>query len=139
MDNKDKFIDYSHEANITESHFLRMVYFSLSCFFMILGIIGVFLPVVPTTPFVLVSAYLYARSSKRFYNWLMNHKLMGPPLRRWKETGTIAKSTKVYAICVLTVSMGITIFFIIPIDAVKIGMGVVWAGVTLYLLRIPSS
>ena len=139
MENKDKFIDYSHEANIAESHFLRLLYFSLSCFFLILGVIGIFLPVVPTTPFILVAAFFYAKSSTRFYNWLMNHKLMGPPLRRWKETGTIAKSTKFYAISLLTISMGITIFLIIPLNTIKIVMGVIWFGVTIYLLRIPSS
>jgi len=61
----------------------RWVYFGLGWLFFGLGIVGVFLPLVPTTPFMLLTLGCFARSSRRFHDWLFHHRWFGPPLQRW--------------------------------------------------------
>lgn len=69
--------------------------------FLILGIIGAFLPVLPTTPFLLLAAWLYSKSSPRLHNWIINHKVFGPPLRNWQERGVIGMRAKIIATVML--------------------------------------
>ncbi len=63
-----------------------------------LGIAGVVLPLLPTTPFVLLAAYCFARSSPRMYDWLMTHKLFGPLIRNWEQHRAIAPRAKLLAV-----------------------------------------
>ena len=132
-------IDYSHEVKLIRSKPMRYLLIALSCFFLALGILGVLLPGLPTTPFVLLSAYLYAKSSARFYNWLMNQKHMGPPLRNWKETGSIPLKVKVFAILVLTATLGPTIIFLVPILAIKVGLAIIGILVAIFIATRPNS
>lgn len=62
---------------------------SLGC-----GIAGAVLPLVPTTPFVLLAAFCFARGSRRLHDWLMDHRWFGPPLQRWGHDRTISRRTK---------------------------------------------
>ncbi len=63
-----------------------------------LGIAGVVLPLLPTTPFVLLAAYCFARSSPRMHDWLMTHKLFGPLIRNWEQHRAIAPRAKLLAV-----------------------------------------
>lgn len=71
-----------------------------------LGLLGAFLPILPTTPFVLVAAYFFARSSERLYTWLLNHKRLGPRLRHWQTHRSLSKNEKVWALILVYSSMG---------------------------------
>lgn len=139
MSEEKKFIDYSHEVKLLESKTLRIVLIALSCIFLALGIIGIFLPVLPTTPFVLLSAACFARSSPRFYNWLMNNPQMGPALRRWKERRMISRKHKAIAITVIILTMTPTVLFVIPILAVKIAVALIGIGVIAFLLSVKTA
>ncbi|MDO4462848.1 MAG: YbaN family protein, partial [Bacteroidia bacterium] len=70
---------------------------------LVLGVIGMFLPVLPTTPFLLLSSYLFMKSSNRLYNWLMNHRILGPYIQDFMLHKTIPLHTKVVAITMLWV------------------------------------
>ncbi|WP_261870340.1 YbaN family protein [Psychrobacter sp. JCM 18901] len=72
----------------------------VGCFF-ILGIIGILLPVMPTAPFILLAAGCWARSSRRFHFWLINHKYFGKFVRDWEENHAVP----LYAKCLATVMM----------------------------------
>lgn len=71
----------------------------------VLGGIGVFLPVIPTTPFLLVSAWAFTKSSPRFRNWLENHRLLGPYIQDWHEYHAIPLKAKMLAVAMISVSM----------------------------------
>ena len=66
-----------------------------------LGIIGIFLPLLPTTPFLLLTAALYFRGSPRLYQWLLNHKCLGPYIRNFRENRAIPLRAKVVSIALM--------------------------------------
>ena len=88
------------------------IYIFLGLLFLVLGFIGLLLPVIPTTPFILVSVWFFARSSKKLENWLVNHKIFGKSIRDWKEKGAISKKAKISAIPLILFSFSTTIYFI---------------------------
>jgi len=69
-----------------------------------LGVVGIALPVLPTTPFLLVAAWAFARSSPRFRDWLLGHRTLGPYVNDWNEHGAIPTRAKVLAIAVMSAS-----------------------------------
>lgn len=70
-----------------------------------LGIVGIFLPILPTTPFLLLAAALFLRSSKRLYDWLMNHPHLGPYIRNFMEHKSIPLRVKVIAVTMVWVTL----------------------------------
>lgn len=77
---------------------MRVAYFLTGWLFVALGFIGVFLPVLPTTPFLILAAGCFARSSPRLEKWLLDHPRFGPPLRLWRERGAIPRVAKYLAL-----------------------------------------
>lgn len=75
-------------------HGKRWLYISLGCVSLLLAVIGIPLPLLPTTPFLLLSAYCFARGSERLHHWLLHHPHLGPPIRRWQEHGAISREAK---------------------------------------------
>ncbi|MDR0510079.1 MAG: YbaN family protein [Rikenellaceae bacterium] len=96
-----------------------------------LGILGVFLPVLPTTPFLLLSATLFMRSSKRLYHWLLNHKVFGQYIRSFMENRSIPLKVKVISIAVMWASMFSTVFFVIN--------GKLWLQLLLFAIAIGAT
>lgn len=85
-----------------------------------LGVIGIVLPLLPTTPFVLLAAACFAKSSPRFYQYLYNHKLFGPMIKQWQEQRCISSKNKTIALVSMTCFGGASVVFFIKIWWVKI-------------------
>jgi len=90
---------------------MRAVYFSLGWLFFALGAIGVLLPVMPTTPFMLLALWAFARSSDRFHNWLYNHRFFGPPLQQWNQHRVIPLPAKIMSVSFMSISFVFMLFF----------------------------
>jgi hypothetical protein len=73
------------------------------------GLIGILLPLLPTTPFILLSAYCFSRSSSRLHNWLLNHRWFGPPIRQWQENRTVSRNHKTKALFLIIASFTLTL------------------------------
>ena len=86
-----------------------------------LGAIGVVVPGLPTTPFMLLALWAFSKSSKRFHDWLYSHPLFGPPLQNWERHGVISLRTKVFALLAMVAAL---VYMI------------VWAGVSTWLLLL---
>ncbi|MBX8605813.1 YbaN family protein [Pseudomonas cichorii] len=99
-----------------------------------LGVIGIFLPVLPTTPFLLLAAACFARSSPRFYNWLVNHKRLGPWIRDYLAGNGIPLKGKVYAIGLMWVSISLSCY-LVPLPWARSFMLASAVLVTIYILR----
>jgi uncharacterized membrane protein YbaN (DUF454 family) len=127
-------IDYSHEVKLVRYPLVRFVLIGLSWILVGLGFIGIFLPILPTTPFILLAAFLYSKSSIKFYNWVMNHGLFGPPLRRWKETRSVSRRAKVLAVGTMVLTFVPTIVFWVPLVAVKAFLAFVGVSVSVFIV-----
>lgn len=131
-------VDYSHEMRLHDSPVLRALSWAGGTLCLVLGLLGLFLPVLPTTPFLLLAAYLYARSSARFYNWLMNHRLLGPYVRQWVEHRTLTLKTKFLAIGLLTVTIVTSnVFFVRFAPALPL-MALTGIAVGIYILQFET-
>ena len=86
---------------------MRLLFLCLGWFFVGLGLVGAFLPVLPTTPFLLLAVACFARSSPRLEAWLLNHPAFGPPLRNWREKRAISRKAKLSAVALMSVSYAI--------------------------------
>lgn len=102
-----------------------------------LGVIGIFLPVLPTTPFLLLAAACFVRSSRRFYDWLVMHPWLGPWFKDYLEGNGIPRKAKIYAIVMMWLSIGFSCW-IVPLPWARFGMLLSATLVTLYILRLPT-
>src|SRR5690606_22037628 len=84
---------------------MRPVYFLLGWIFFSAGLIGAFVPVLPTTPFMLLALWAFSNSSKKFHQWLYQHPLFGPPLQQWHQYGVIPRYAKIIAITFMSLSL----------------------------------
>jgi len=90
---------------------MKAVYLSLGIFFFALGAIGAVVPGLPTTVFMLLALWAFARSSERFHDWLYHHPLFGPPLQEWHRYRVIPLRAKALAITMMAASLVYLIFF----------------------------
>ncbi|MGL4358745.1 YbaN family protein [Cetobacterium sp.] len=84
----------------------KKLFFILGCLSLLLGAIGIFLPILPTTPFVLLSAFLFERSSEKFHKLLLENKIFGKYIKDYTEKKGITYKNKIIAITVMTLGMG---------------------------------
>ncbi|TRX75778.1 YbaN family protein [Pseudomonas mangiferae] len=99
-----------------------------------LGVLGIFLPVLPTTPFLLLAAACFARSSRRFYDWLVEHPRLGPWIRDYLEGNGIPLKGKVYALGLMWASIALSCY-LVPSPWARGFMLTSGVCVSVYLLR----
>jgi len=103
-----------------------------------LGILGIFLPILPTTPFLLLAAYCYTRGSDRFYNWLLNRSWFGGYIQNYREGRGIPLKQKLLTIVVLWLTIGFAIGIIATTWWLKALLLVVAVGVTIHVGKIKT-
>jgi len=79
-----------------------------------IGAVGIFVPLLPTTPFVLVAAIAFANSSDRLHQWLLDHDVFGPLIINWREHGAISRSTKIVSILSMAAIVVISLLLAVP-------------------------
>lgn len=101
-----------------------------------LGVLGIFLPLLPTTPFLLLAAACFVRSSDRLYNWLIHHKWFGNYIRYYREYRAVTLKSKILAVVMLWGVIGYTAFGVIDNWWIRGLLGIIAIGVTLHLLHL---
>lgn len=102
------------------------------------GIVGVVVPVLPTTPFLIVAAACFARSSPALERRLLDSPTFGPTLRDWREHRSIRRKTKLVAIAMMTASIAATIVLVLEVPWQRVALAAIGIAVGAWLWRIPS-
>lgn len=102
-----------------------------------LGMVGVFLPLLPTVPFMLLAAFCFARGSERFHHWLVNHPRFGPAIQDWHRHGAVSRKGKRAATIAVAVTFSISILLGLPTHVLMIQAGVLGC-VLVFLLTRPD-
>jgi uncharacterized protein len=103
-----------------------------------LGAVGIFIPILPTTPFLLLAAACYCRSSDRLYQWLMGNRWFGTYIRNYREGKGLSIKTKIIALTVLWVSISYSALFWIDILILQVVLLAVAVGVSTHIIRLPT-
>ena len=101
-----------------------------------IGVLGIFVPILPTTPFLLLAAACYMRSSERFYRWLINNRLLGTYIRNYTEGRGMPLRTKFFTVLLLWIAIGISVCIGTQNLVVRIVLVLVAIGVTLHIIYI---
>ena len=117
--------------------FKRSIYKPLGLLFLALGVIGIFLPILPSTPFVLLAAWFFAQSSEKWHRKLLSSELFGPMIRNWETNRCISLRTKIVGIAAMVVAGSASIVFAIDDPILKIATASLMAvgATTLLLLK----
>jgi uncharacterized membrane protein YbaN (DUF454 family) len=122
----------------SRSRFARMLFNVAGTLALGLGILGIFLPLLPTTPFVLLAAACYARGSERFHAWLLANRTFGPMVFEWERHRSLPYRTKITAIVLMSVTLGLSIAFFVRPLWLKVALGGFGVGLAVWMYRIPS-
>lgn len=115
----------------------RAVFLVLGIVNVALGVAGILLPLLPTTPFLLLAAYLFARSSDRWHNWLLSQKHLGPYIHAFRDRTGLTRTQKLRIGSSITVVMAISIYFA-PLNAVRVVCAAFWLFWTVMLIRMKT-
>ncbi|MGI9260484.1 MAG: YbaN family protein [Woeseiaceae bacterium] len=112
---------------------ITLIFIGLSS--LALGAIGIFVPLLPTTPFVLVAAIAFANSSDRLHQWLIEHDIFGPLIANWRRHGAIDRSTKVISILSMAAIILISLLMAVPTHVIVVQAVVLSISATFILTR----
>jgi uncharacterized membrane protein YbaN (DUF454 family) len=120
------------------SRWVRAFFLAAGTVALVLGLIGIFLPLLPTTPFVLLAAACYARGSRRFYDWLLAQRTFGPIIHEWERHRSIPYRTKITAVVLMSLTLSTSIVFFVEPLWLKGLLAVMGVGLAVWLYRMPS-
>jgi len=126
------------EAHPTASGPLRWLLLVAGWLFVGLGVLGAVLPVLPTTPFLIVAAACFARSSERFYEWLLANRVFGPLIRDWRAHRAMPRHAKRVAIAAITVFIGSSAIFFVADPWGRAALVATGVALVAFLLRVPN-
>lgn len=104
--------------------------------FLGLGIVGIFLPLLPTTPFLLLAASLFLKSSTRLYGWLIGHRILGPYIKNYLIYRAVTKRSKIIGVSLVWLTIGLTGIFFVDSLVVRLLLATIAVAVTAHLLRM---
>ena len=126
----------SNSAEKMPNRLIRVLLIIAGTFSVGLGVIGIFVPLLPTTPFLLLAAACYARSSKRFYNWLLKNRWFGNYIKNYRDGKGIPLKVMVVSISLLWLTIIFSAFFIVHNIYIRIILILIAIGVTTHIISI---
>ncbi len=116
----------------------RILFIILGWLCLILGTLGIFLPILPTTPFALLAAYFFSKSSKTLHEWLLSQKHLGPLIKDWERSGVIRTRAKILATVTMILLFSYTTIFVQVPLGIKILVNLIGVAVLTFIWTRPS-
>ena len=101
-------------SRVNKNKLIRLLFVFIGSIFVGLAVIGIFIPGLPTTPFLIVAAYFYIRSSEKLYNWLINNKILGIYIKNYLAGNGMPMRAKIVALLLMWIFGSIAVFYAIP-------------------------
>ena len=130
---------YTDEINITKNPLLRFILLVSGTILVGVGILGIFLPLLPTTIFFILAAYCYARSSEKFYHWLHHNRFFGKYLKNYRQGNGMTRNSKIFSISLLWLTILYSAFFAVSKIFVKVILLMIAVGVTWHILSVKTT
>ena len=115
----------------------RMILISLGWFCVGLGFIGIFVPGIPTTIFLIIALWAFTKSSKKLRNWLLNHKKFGPILNNWQQHKVVPRRAKILMVVLMSLA-SILFYYSLQNLYLTIGLVIILVLVAIYVISLPS-
>ena len=141
MDEPNQVVDSIHQVDLDRSKISRVLWFTTGFIVMTIGLIGIIVPVLPTTPLMILAAACFAKSSQRFYDWIINNKMFGQHVKNYREGNGIPKKSKPIILVTMWTFVLFAVLIAIPDSAPpvsKIATLVLAVIGTIFILRIPN-
>jgi len=141
MDEPNQVVDSIHQVDLDRSKLSRILWFTAGFIVMTIGLIGIIVPGLPTTPLMILAAACFAKSSQRFYDWIINNKLFGQHVKNYREGNGIPKKSKPIILVTMWTFVLFAVLIAIPDSAPpvsKIATLVLAVIGTTFILRIPN-
>ncbi len=117
----------------------KRLLFIIGTLSMTVGILGIIVPILPTTPFLLLAAACYIRSSQKMYNWLLNNRVFGSYIKNYMQGKGIPLKTKVFTVILLWITIGLSAWFATQEVVIRVILILIAVGVTTHIVLIKSS
>lgn len=118
---------------------LRPFVFAAGIVFLVLGVVGAFLPVVPTTGPLILAAFCFSRSSPRIHTWLVTHRSLGPAVREFQEHRRIPARAKVLAVATMVPAFAYSVGWVVGHPAARLALAAVGVWAVAYVVRLPTT
>ena len=141
MNEPNQVVDSIHQVDLDRSKLSRILWFTAGFIVMTIGLIGIIVPGLPTTPLMILAAACFAKSSQRFYDWIINNKLFGQHVKNYREGNGIPKKIKPIILVTMWTFVLFAVLIAIPDSAPpvsKIATLVLAVIGTIFILRIPN-
>ncbi|CAI8399641.1 MAG: Inner membrane protein YbaN [Marine Group II euryarchaeote MED-G33] len=141
MDEPNQVVDSIHQVDLDRSKISRVLWFTTGFIVMTIGLIGIIVPGLPTTPLMILAAACFAKSSQRFYDWIINNKMFGQHVKNYREGNGIPKKSKPIILVTMWTFVLFAVLIAIPDSAPpvsKIATLVLAVIGTIFILRIPN-
>ncbi len=116
---------------------MRFVWLTFGWAALALGVLGAFLPLLPTVPFLLLAGVCFSKGSEELHQWLLNHEKFGPPIKEWREHGAIATRVKLMSMAFILASIGLSFLYEVPLTGLIVQL-VVLSCVSFFILTRPA-
>ena len=116
---------------------MRLIWMVLGALALIAGLIGVVLPIVPTTPFIILAAFFFGKGSRTVELWLINHRTFGPMILDWRKNGAIAPRYKAMGLSMMAAAFALSLYLRLPATALT-AQAVCLIGAATYILTRPN-
>jgi uncharacterized membrane protein YbaN (DUF454 family) len=130
--------NHSYEKKLNRDKLKRGLFVFAGTVSLGLACFGIVLPILPTTPFLLLSAGCYLKGSKRMHTWLLNHKLFGQYIRNYVEGKGISLKAKVFMLTLMWIAISYAALFTVPLLIIQVALFVIALAVTIHLIKVPT-